>query len=166
MSLIALLVVCQVIGTLVGAFTAVWSEIAYVRAMKDGTVDAAEREHLRVIASGLRFGMLIILLSSFGIVVTAYKLQAGPQPALTPNYWISIVLALVIIGVSWALSRQRVSFAIGSAVVFAAWWFLAYLMIGWLPPLSFGAAILFFVVVAAIFYALFTYVHLFALRKG
>lgn len=152
-ALVPLLLFCQALGASVGAFMAVWSEIAYIRAMRDGKIDVAERAHLHVLARGLRFGMTLILLSSFGLVVAAYLLHTALQPALTPSYWTSIALALLIIGISWALSRHRVSFVFGSAGVFTAWWFLAYLSLGRLPALSFGAAVALFVVATAMFYA-------------
>jgi len=151
--LISLLVFCQALGASVGAFTAVWGEFAYVRAMRDGKIDIAERAHLRIIANGLRFGMMLILLSSFGLVIVAYVVQASFQPALSTSYWTLVVLAFLIIGVSLALARRRISFALGSAIVFTAWWFLAHLVFGWFPALSFGAVVAFFVIAVAIFYA-------------
>lgn len=162
---ISFLVFCQALGAFSGAFAAVWGELAYIRAMKDGKIDVAERAHLHIIAHGLRFGMLLILLSSLGLVVVAYALHAALQPALSASYWTLMVLTILIIGVSWALSRRHISFAFGSAIVFTAWWFLAYFTIGWLPPLSFGTAVAFFVVATGIFYALLQYARSLALRK-
>ena len=49
-TLTSFLVFCQALGASIGAFTAVWSELAYVRAMRDGKIDVAERAHLRSIA--------------------------------------------------------------------------------------------------------------------
>ncbi len=144
---------CQALGALVGAGAAVGSEFAYVRAMRDGKLDAAERAHLAGLARGLRFGMTLLLLASLGLVVAAYALGAAPQPALTPGYWMLITLALLVIGLSWALSRRRVSFALGSAAAFTAWWFLAYLVLGQLPALSFGALVALYVVATAVLYA-------------
>lgn len=163
---VSLFVFLQALGASIGALSVVWSEIAYIRAMRDGTIDAAERVHLRAIATGLRFGMFLLLLSSLGLVITAYTLKATAQPALTASYWTVIVLALLIIGVSWALSRHRISFELGSAAVFTAWWFLAYLTFGWLPLLSFGAAVAFYVVATVIFYALLASARYLALRKS
>ncbi len=162
--LISLLVFCQALGASVGAFVSVWSELAYIRAMRDGKLDAAERVHLNTIANGLRFGMTILLLSSLGLVITAYISHAALQPALTPAYWALIALALLIIGISWTLSRRHISFALGSAAVFTAWWFLAYLTLGWLSAFSFGSAAALLVVATAVIYALFHYVHLIAGR--
>jgi len=165
-TLVSFLVFFQALGASIGAITAVWSELAYIRAMRDGTINTAERTHLRVIGNGLRFGMSLLLLASFGLVVVAYILHTTPQPASTTSYWTSIALASLIIGISWALSRGKISFALGSAAVFTAWWFLTYLMFGWLPPFSFGSAVALYVVLTAIFYALFHYIRLFALHKS
>ena len=162
---VSLLLFCQALGAVGGAFAAVWGELAYVRAARDGRIDDAERTHLRIIANGLRFGMTLVLLSSFGLVVIAYVVRAATQPALSASYWTLIALALLVTGVSWALSRRRISFTLGSAAVFTAWWFLAYLTLGWLPPLSFGAAVAFLVVATAMFYAVLAYGRQLALRK-
>jgi len=158
-TLITLLVICQALGAGIGAVTAVWSELSYAKAMRDGAIDTAERAHLNVIAHGLRYGMTLLLLSSIGLVVVAYVENNTLQPALTPSYWTLIALALVVISVSWALSRGHVSFNLGSASVFTAWWFLVYLSFGWLE-LSFGASIMSFVVTTAIFYAVLYYARL------
>jgi hypothetical protein len=160
-ALIPFLVFCQALGALVGAVTAVWSEMAYVRAIRDNKVDMAERKHMDIIAHGLRYGMTLHLLASFGLVILAYVQQGELQPALTPSYWTLIALALIIITVAWSLSRKHISFKLGSASIFTAWWFLVYLSFGWLP-LSFGAAIMSFIIATAIFYALLYYARLLA----
>jgi len=162
-ALIPFLVFCQALGAVVGAVTAVWGELAYMRAMRDGKVDVAERKHMDIIAHGLRYGMTLHLLASFGLVVSAYILQNTLQPALTPSYWTLIALPLIIITVAWALSRKHISFKLGSASIFTAWWFLVYLSFGWLP-LSFGAAVMSFIIATAIFYALLYYARLLASR--
>ena len=132
-ALISLLVFCQALGALGGALAVVWGELAYVRAMRDGKIDSAERTHLRIIAHGLRFGMMLLLLSSLGLIIIAYWLRTTPQPALSASYWMLIVLA--------------------------------YLTLGLFPPISFGAAVAFFVVATAIFYAVLQSGRFLALRK-
>lgn len=164
-TLVSFLIFCQALGASVGAFTAVWSELAYIRAMRDGRIDGAERAHLDVIARGLRFGMTLLLLASFALVVVNYFLRSVPQSALSSGYWVFILLALLIIGVSWALSRHHISFALGSAIIFTAWWFLVYLSFGLLPALSFGSAVALFVLATAIFYAMLQYGRFLILRK-
>lgn len=159
------LVFCQALGAFFGALMAVWSEIVYVRAMRDGKIDTAERAHLDVIAKGLRFGMTLLLLSSFALVVVDYELKLPLQPALSSSYWFSITLALLIVGVSWALSRKTITFALGSAIIFSSWWFLFFLSLGQLPALSFGASLFTLVVATGLFYALLEYSRFLILRK-
>lgn len=159
---VSFLVFCQAFGASVGAVISIWSEFAYIRAMRDGQLDVAERAHLNIIARGLRFGMTLLLLSSLGLVVVAYASHATLQPALTPEYWTLIVLAFIVICISWALSRKHISFAFGSATVFTAWWFLAYLTLGWLSPLSFGSSVALLIVATAVIYALLYYLRLLA----
>ncbi len=157
MPTVALLVFFQALGAIMGALSAVLGELAFIRAMRDGRIDNAERAHLDHIARGLRFGMLLLLVASFGLVVEAYLRAASVQPALTASYWALVLLALLVIYASWALSRGRISFALGSAVVFTGWWFLAYLALGFFPNLSFGGAVALYVVAVAIFYGLLRY---------
>jgi hypothetical protein len=164
-ALVLFLFFCQAFGAVVGALTALWSELAYIRAMRDGKIDAAERAHLRIIGNGLRFGMALLLLASLGLVIAAYAEHVAFQPALSASYWIFIALAFIIIGVSWALSKRFISSVLGSAIAFSAWWFLVYLTLGKLPVLSFGAAAAFFVVATALFYAVLALARFIARKR-
>jgi len=166
-TLIFFLIFCQAFGALAGAFAAVWGEAVYILAMRrlpaeagGAKIDSVERAHLLVIDKGLRFGMTLFLLSSLAFVVVSYAMQTVPQPAMTASYWIFIALALLIICVSWALARRNISFSFGSAATFTAWWFLACLALGRLPEISFGSAAALYVVLTAIIYAVFHYIHL------
>jgi hypothetical protein len=162
-SLILFLLFCQAFGAVIGIITAIWGEFAYIHAMHDGKLDVAERAHLSVIARGLRFGMTLLLLSSLGLVIISFALQGALQPAMTASYWIFIALALLVIVTSWALSRRKVSFALGSAAVLTAWWLLAYLTLGQLPTLSFTSAIALYVILTAVIYAVLRYIRVLAL---
>jgi hypothetical protein len=71
-TLVSFLVFCQAFGASVGALLSVWSEFAYIRAMRDGQMDVAETAHLKIIANSLRFGMTIMLLASLGLVIVSY----------------------------------------------------------------------------------------------
>lgn len=163
-SLVAMLVFCQALGAGLGAFTAVWGEIGYLKAARDGKIDAGERAYLEAIARGLRYGMALLLLASFGLVIVAYAEESALQPALTPSYWTLIALSLVVVTVARALVRRRVSFPIASAALFTAWWFLVYLAFGQLS-LTFGAAAMSFLVAGVIFYGMLSYARLLAARK-
>lgn len=143
-ALVVLFAVGQMLGALIGVGSAVWSELAYMRALRDGRIDKGEKEHFKIIGRGLRFGMTILLLSSLGLIICAYVLQSTP-PALTASYWLLVLLSALIIGISWAFAREALPFAEGSIIVFSAWWFLFYLVSGQLTLTSIGAAISFFI---------------------
>ena len=164
--LVSFIVFCQALGAFVGAGATVWGVYVYLQALRDGKIDHAERVHLNAIARGLRWGMSLLLIASLSLVIVAYLSHAMLQPVFTSSYWVLIIFAFLIIYVSWALSRKRISFALGSAIAFTAWWFLAYLTIGWIPVLSLGAAIAFFVVATGIFYAILQYTRMLAHPKS
>jgi hypothetical protein len=82
------------------------------------------------------------------------------------SYWLFITLTLLIIVVSWALARRKISFAFGSAICFAAWWFLVYLTLGLLAIISYGAALALFVILVAVCYAALYYARLLAQHQN
>lgn len=157
--LLPLLVFMQALGAVVGVAYAVLAELAWAGAVKDGKIDTAERAHLTQLARGLRFGMMTILVSSLGLVILAYRAH-GMQPAETTSYWTMIFFALLVVALSWALSRKKVSFALGSAAVFAAWWFLATLALGYMPPMNFGSALAFYAVATGVFAGILYYARM------
>jgi hypothetical protein len=156
-NLISILVVLQALGALLGTFAAIRGELVYIRAVRDGHIDHAERAHLRELARSLRFGMTLVLLASFGLVVAMYAVRAAVQPGVTDSYWTLIVLALLVILTARALSLRQMNFALGSAVAFTGWWAIAFLTLGWLPPLTFGAAVAFYAIAFAIMYGVLHY---------
>jgi len=159
------LVFCQALGAFTGTITALWSEISYILAMRDGKLDIAERAHLRIIGNGLRYGMTLLLLASLGLVIVSYTGGEAVQPAMTASYWTLAVLTLLTIGISWALARKNIHHTLGSAAAFSAWWFLLYLTLGQLPSLSFGAAAALYVVLVVVIYGVFYFVRFLTLHK-
>lgn len=162
---IAFLVFCQTLGAFVGACSAVWAELAYVRAARNGRISVAERAHLSAIGQGMRYGMTAVLLSSVGLVTAAYFLHAEAQPALTASYWTFVVLSSLVIGVTWALSRGRIPFGVGAAIVFSGWWYLAFLTLGRLPPLSLGASLAVYAVATGLLFGILQYVRMLVVPK-
>lgn len=157
---LTLFTLVQAAGAVIGAGGAVFAEIFYVRAIQDGKIDDAERAHLRVVADALRWGMLILLVGSIGLVLTDFVYLVPVQPALSHAYWIEMGLAFAIIFFSWALSKKVIGFSLGSAGVFAGWWLLALLVLGRLPDVGFGAAVALYIVSTAIISAFLMYARM------
>ena len=155
--LVVIFVILQAIGAIMGAGGAIFGQLAYFRAIKDGRIDRAERDHLRIIANGLRFGMMLLLISSIALVLAAFINSDPLQPALTSSSWILMTLALVVIWASWALSKRRLPFWLGSAIIFTGWWMIALLAFGRFPNIGYGPTILFTIVAGGIIAAVLAY---------
>jgi hypothetical protein len=158
-TLTILFVVLQAVGAIIGAGGAVLGEMSYFRAIADGRVDRAEREHLGVIATALRFGMLLLLASSIALVLIAFIEVSPYQLAYLASYWSMMTLALAVIWASWALSRRRIAFWLGSAIAFTGWWMMALLSLGRLPLLTYGATMALAVVACAIVAGILAYIR-------
>ena len=154
------LVLAQAAGAVVGAGGAIFAELSYFRVMKDGVIDSAERAHLVILARSLRWGMFVVLGSSVGLVIIAFASDAPIQPALTSAYWTLMTITLAVILSSWALSRRKVSFVIGSAVAFTGWWFITLLSFAQFPPMSFGASLALYIVAVAIIGVVLAYARM------
>lgn len=149
-TLALVLALLQALGAVIGAGGSVLGELAYFSAIRDGRISHAERDHLARIASALRLGMLLLLLSSIGLAIVAFVAHDPLQPAATTGYWLLMLLSLAIITLSWALARRKIPFAIASGAAFTAWWYMAFLTLGQAPDLTLGAAIALYVVASAI----------------
>jgi hypothetical protein len=156
--------VLQAVGAGVGVISAVWAEFAYVRAMRDGRVDAAERLHLDTIALGLRYGMLLLLVSSLSLVILAYGAGTAVAPATTSGYWSFMALALLVIVLASTLSRRRLSFSLASAAIFTGWWFLLYIALGRLPAMTFGGSVALFLIAATLLYGVLYSARIYAAK--
>lgn len=160
-ALTAFFVYTQALGALGGALAAVWGEIVYVRAVADDCVSAAERHQLNVIAASLRYGMGMMLLSSLALVIISYRSGAALQPALTGGYWLFMIISLGVVYVAKRLAEGRIAHLTGSAVLFSAWWFLAYLSFGLVPALPFGALVALYVFASVVLFGVLQYVRSF-----
>jgi len=109
--------------------------------------------------------MVSILISSFGLVLVAF-LSYGMQPAETASYWTMIFFALVVVGLSWALSRRKISFALGSAALFSGWWLLAALTLGKAPFVGFGSALAFYAIATGVFAGILYYARMLILNAA
>jgi hypothetical protein len=160
------LVLGQALGAVVGTACAIWGQIVYVRALRDGVIDRGERAHLDAIGHGLWVGMSLLLACSLGLVILAYAADAAIQPGVTASYWALMILALTVTGLTWALSRGLVAFPIAAAAILMAWWTMLFLTFGRLPTTTVGATMAAYVVGTGILYLLLQYVHLAARHEA
>lgn len=154
----------QAAGAAIGAGGAVFAEIFYLRAIQDGKIDTAERAHLLIIVRGLKWGMILLLVGSIGLVVTAFAYAVPVQPAETHAYWVEMGLVFAIIFASWALRRKLMGFMLSSAAIFTGWWFLAFLVFGRLPSMSVGEAVALYLVTTTLIMVMLLYARMLMTR--
>ena len=153
-ALVILFTALELCGALIGAAFSIRAEYAWLKAMRDGHIDRAERAHLDEIADGLRYGMVLLVVSSIALVFLSYASGAPLQPATTGTYWSMMTVILVIVIAAWAHSHEWIGFSLASAAVFSGWWFLLYLIIGFVPSVSFGELVGAFIASTILLYAI------------
>lgn len=156
---LSIFLLLQAIGAIIGAGGAVVGELFYFRAVRDGRIDTAEREQMMVVAKALRWGMILLLISSIALVLIDFIYVVPYQPALTSVYWVEMTIALVVIIASWSLSRRKIEHWLGAAAVFTGWWFLALLTLGHMTIITYGASIGVYVVATAIMACVLGYIR-------
>lgn len=159
-----LLIYSQVIGAVVGVVSVVAGELRYIRALRDGRIDAGERAQIESIGYGLKYGMTLLLVGTGGLVYVAYFLKSAQQPALSSGYWMLMGVALLIITISSRIARRDIRFGMGTAILFTSWWFLSFLSLGWLT-LTIGSAIASLLVTTVVFYGILSYIRLLSARQ-
>lgn len=117
-----LLVAVHGLGAALGAGGALFAEIFYAKATADGRLDHREREWFRSTFFALRWGMTLVLASGILLVFIQYFLPDSPERIVHQGLWIQNILALVVLGFAYFLSRRRISWQFGAAAVFAGWW--------------------------------------------
>src|SRR3989344_1337539 len=112
------------LGAALGVGGITFAEILYVKATRDGRVDAREREYVRATFFALRWGMTVVLLAGVALGLLEYKSPGASQGVLFAPLWFQNTLALVIIAAGYALAKGRIPWWFGSSAALVGWWFM------------------------------------------
>ncbi len=123
----ATLTALHLLGAALGAGGVLFAEIFYTKAIADGRITEKEREYFATTYWSLRWGMTTVLLSGIALIVVQYLLPNSPEAVLYAPLWMQNTLILIITAVGWMLSRDLVSWWVGSSMVFAGWWMILVL---------------------------------------
>ena len=154
----------QLVGATIGAVYAILAELRYLQAIRDGKVTTRERRHILATQRGLRFGMSVVLLSSLGLVLVGYVNQ-GAGFVLAPSYLAFVGLVVLIVTLSWVMSKRPRTFVWASLLTFTGWWYMVYLTMGALPVTSLAAAVSMYLVVLALLSSILHGARSFAKRR-
>lgn len=149
-SLIPLAGALHTLGAVIGAAFVTYAEIFYTFSASDGKIDHHERKYLRHLYRGLKFGLVLVIVSATALIVLEYLVPDAPQDVLLAPFWFLQTLTILILVYGWRLSKGREAWWIASAAILTAWWMMVAIDFGYLN--SFGYVML------AMLYVLVTFI--------
>jgi len=121
MDLYTFLIIGHVIGTVLGVGGATFSEIFYLKALKDGKMDPVESGFLKTTYTVLRIGMIFVVLSGFGMLL--WLNFVGNESALfEPKIWAKMTVTIVILINALLLQTRSIPIWLASSLSFTSWY--------------------------------------------
>jgi hypothetical protein len=158
-TLIPIAAFLHVLGAVIGAGLATFSEITYLQAAADGRIDHHERKYLRRLFHGLHVGMALVLFSGFALVVLEYLVPDAQQQVLFAPFWAVQTLALILLMLGALLSRHLIKWRFASAAILGGWWVLLLADLGYLNSLHYFGILMIFVIVSFILVGVLQALH-------
>lgn len=116
--------VAQIIGISLGVGTSTLAVLSFFTAIKDGTIDEAERRMLGVIYIVLRVAMVTILVSTLGLTFAGYgEYGAG---YFTPYIIAQYILIAVLFLNAILMTARLMSSKFGPAIQAGTWYLLGF----------------------------------------
>lgn len=116
----------HIIGTVLGAGGATFAEILSLQALKDGVVEPAETDLLRLVYRVLRIGLIILVISGFGYLLF-YRLTGDVGMLYEPRILAKLTILFFTLVAVIAWQAKMVPFWIGSAGSIVSWYALIIL---------------------------------------
>ena len=126
-TLIAILSLVHTLGAAIGAAGITFAEVLYLKVSADGRIDDRERDYIRTTFWALKWGMATVLVSAIALIIAQYQDSAAMQAVVTPAFWASLTLALVVLLSGYELAMKRIPWLVATSFGFAAWWMILIL---------------------------------------
>ncbi len=120
------LTITHVIGTILGVGGSTFAELIYRQANADRVIDPTESSYLRLSYRVLRVGLVLLVLSGFGLLVYA-RLHGRESALYSPKLWIKLGLTVVILVNALLLEVRKTPVWLGAAVSVTSWYTAAIL---------------------------------------
>ncbi len=114
--------ILHIIGTVLGVGAATFLEIFSIYFAKDGKVDIFEHEILRIFVAILRFGLVILTFSGFGLLVLWRLRLMGPETFYGPKFMAKMTIILILLSVAFLMNFRLINLKVGSAISTASWY--------------------------------------------
>jgi hypothetical protein len=161
---IAFFVALHTLGAIIGTGYTTYAEIFYTRAAADDRIDHHERKYLRHLFRGLKFGMVLVLISGVVLIVLEYLVPNAPEDVLASPFWALQTFTYLIIALAWMLSKKKMSWWFSSAAILVGWWMILLIDFGVLNAYNYIQILLAYIFVSFIVAGLLGYVRVWMRR--
>ena len=114
--------ISHIVGTALGVGGATFLEIFSIYFGRDGKVDIFEHEVLRICISVLRWGLIILAFSGFGLLVMSRLRMLGPESYYAPRFLAKMAIILILLLVAFLMNMRLINFKLGSAISTTSWY--------------------------------------------
>ena len=165
-SLITFFATLHTFGAIIGVATVTFAETFYTAAARDGIIDHHERKYLRQLFHGLRFGMILVLLSGVALVVLEYLVPDATQLVLEAPFWALMTLTLIVIGFASMLVSKTTPWRVASSGILVGWWFILLLDLGYMNSLGYINIMLLYVLASVLIAGVLGYAQVLLKKKS
>ncbi|MBL7045914.1 MAG: hypothetical protein ISR99_02705 [Parcubacteria group bacterium] len=144
MEIYPLLTISHIIGTVLGVGGATFAEFLYIRAIKDGEVDAEEKIVLGTTYRIIRIGLFLSVISGFGFLLL-FRFTGVEERLLDPKLWAKMSIVIILAFNAILLTMHKIPFWLGSSLSLTSW-YAALILGSWRPyPYTFMETIIVYV---------------------
>lgn len=162
----SVLLLAHTAGAIIGAVGVTVAELLYIKATIDGRVDIRERHYIESTFFALRWGMSVLLITGFALIMCGFMFPEYNSPVLEASFWVTQTLILLVLIVGWMLARSIIVWWVGSALVFTAWWMILFLTVWELLPPSYFSLIFTYILLSFVVAGVLSYIRMiFGKRK-
>lgn len=129
MDIYAFLIIAHVAGTILGVGGSTFAEVLSIQAQRDGTFTPEEGQMLHATFKVLRVGMILLLLSGFGILLY-YRLIDATGVLLSAMLWSKLTFMFIIVINALLLQSKMVPFLMGGTISLTTW-YAAFIVGAW-----------------------------------
>ena len=121
MTIMKLLILMHIVGTVLGVGAATFAEIFYTRFNSDNIITDYERKTLAVIYTIMRTGLFLLVISGFGFLLY-FRLTEHVGIFSSPSFWAKMTVVGVLVANALLLQARLMPFLIGTAISLTSWY--------------------------------------------
>jgi len=121
--------ISHLVGTVLGVGAVTFMDFFYLKAAKDGKLQPAEIEPIKLLTPFLRLGLIILILSGLGYFLL-FRLTGHEERLLNPRFLAKITIVGVILINGLLLEAKKIPPALGGPISSASW-YSAFILGAW-----------------------------------